>query len=494
MSGLQIIVTDAGRQALINADNTGTLPVRIASIGVTAEVFVPQASQTQLPGEIKQLDTFAGNAVADNTLHVIIRDDGPDTYTLRGFGLYLQDGTLFAVYGQSGVILEKSTQATLLLAADVCFTDINATDLSFGDTSWINPPATTETPGVAELATDAEQIEGADASRASTPRGVKAALDDRLGQGAPKSFGKTLLAQDDADGARQHLGLGDAATQNQGPGNGLHADKLDGEEGSYYLNWENFTDKPLSYPPAAHSHAAASITSGIFAVARIPALDAGKITSGTFSATRIPPLSASKITSDTFDTARIPALDAGKITTGTLGSARIPSLSASKITSGTFNAARIPTLSTSKISGLQAALDAKASLGASVTFNNITSNSGNHHTPASRHYFDKQVQANGGFKVYSSRFTKKNIRPLQLGFEVLRKLRPVRYQYRQNICRDQRPRLGFVAEEVKPLLSEPVADDGRSLPAMDYDQMLAPVVGWLQLLDSRLLKLEKGHA
>ncbi|WP_299944967.1 hypothetical protein [uncultured Microbulbifer sp.] len=160
-------------------------------------------------------------------LHITIQDDGPDTYTLLGFGLYLEDSILFALYGQSGVILEKSTQATLLLATDICFTDLDGTALSFGDTSWINPPATTDTPGVVALATEEEGIAGTERSIASTPKGRKAALGSCFGEGAHTDFCKTLLAQETANAAREHLGLGNAATQDQGPDKGLNADTLD---------------------------------------------------------------------------------------------------------------------------------------------------------------------------------------------------------------------------------------------------------------------------
>lgn len=56
---------------------------------------------------------------------------------------------------------------------------------------------------------------------------------------------------------------------------------------------------------AAHTHGADDVTSGIFADARIPSLDAGKITTGTFAAARIPGLDTSKITSGTFGASRL---------------------------------------------------------------------------------------------------------------------------------------------------------------------------------------------
>ena len=70
--------------------------------------------------------------------------------------------------------------------------------------------------------------------------------------------------------------------------------------------------------------------------------DASAITSGTFAAARIPDLNASKITAGTLAADRIPNLAAGKITSGTLAADRVPNLNASKITAGTLAWARMP--------------------------------------------------------------------------------------------------------------------------------------------------------
>ncbi|MFP3758291.1 phage tail protein, partial [Cupriavidus sp. SIMBA_020] len=88
-----------------------------------------------------------------------------------GFGLYLEDGLLAALYGQATPIMEKSPEALVLLSADIQFTTIDAAQLVFGETSFTNPPATTERQGVVELATSAETIAGTDTQRAVTPAG-----------------------------------------------------------------------------------------------------------------------------------------------------------------------------------------------------------------------------------------------------------------------------------------------------------------------------------
>lgn len=240
MSGLILTITDAGRAALVNAGNTGTNPVLMASVGVSATSFTPTPAVTSLPDEIKRITTIAGEAVADDTMHVTVRDESADIYTVRSFGLYLADGTLFAVYSQANPIMEKSAQALLLLAIDVVFADIEATDIAFGDASFSNPPATTERQGVVELATDAETETGSDAVRAVTPKGLKAAviqwLNDRFGEGAPSAFIKGLLTSASAAALRTSLEIKSAALKDEGDGKGLDADLLDGQHGSYYAN------------------------------------------------------------------------------------------------------------------------------------------------------------------------------------------------------------------------------------------------------------------
>ena len=109
---------------------------------------------------------------------------------------------------------------------------------------------------------------------------------------------------------------------------------------------------------SGHLHDAASLTSGIFAIARIPDLSASKITAGTLdvsripslTADRIPNLDATKISSGTLDAARIPNLDASKITAGNIDASRIAGLDASKITSGVLAADRIPQISALSLS------------------------------------------------------------------------------------------------------------------------------------------------
>lgn len=250
----QITITPSGFAAIVNAEHTGTAPVKLTHVGLTPQHFDVATVAATLPGEAKRLTTFGGQAVSADTLHLNVRDDTADAYTLRGFGLYLQDGTLFAVYSQPAPIMEKAAAATMLLATDIRFAKVNATSIEVGDIDFVNPPATTTRAGVVRLSTDQEADAGSDAATALTPRGLAGYINRRFGNGAPSAFVKGLLGLATAALFRTELGLKSAALRDEGHGNSLNADMLDGAHGDYYLDWRNFTGVPNLFPPSPHSH------------------------------------------------------------------------------------------------------------------------------------------------------------------------------------------------------------------------------------------------
>lgn len=200
---IEIVVTNAGRAAIVNAQNTGTAPVTITHVGLSSTAVVPVPTLTALAGEIKRVATISGEVVADDTIHLSMLDSTADAYTLRSLALYLADGTIFAIYGQPAPVLEKTTGSVAALSVDVIFADISAASLTFGDATFVNPPATTERQGVVELATLAEALAGSDAIRSLTAAAAKGAVLN------------WLLSQD-------------------GSGSGLDADMLDGMHASAF--------------------------------------------------------------------------------------------------------------------------------------------------------------------------------------------------------------------------------------------------------------------
>lgn len=174
MAGTTLNITDAGRAALVSGDHTGTTARKVVQVGFATAPFDFTPALQVLPSELKRVSTIAGENIAPDTIHVTIRDDGADQFKLYGFGLYLDNGVLLGTYCQVEPIMEKSPVAILLLAVDVVFKSLDVTALTFGETNFTNPPATTARQGVVELATDEETQDGTDKLRAVTPAALAA--------------------------------------------------------------------------------------------------------------------------------------------------------------------------------------------------------------------------------------------------------------------------------------------------------------------------------
>ena len=183
MPSVPLIVTDAGIAEVINAEASGTAPVKLTEVGLGSGQYTAATGQTALVNEVKRLDTTSGGGIGDNIIHVSVTDESSDTYTVHEIGVFTESGTLFAVYAQSQPIIQKASASWMMLSLDIALVGIPEASVTFGDTNFVLPSATTETQGIVELATDVEVQTGTDTSRAVTPKGLasRTATESRSG-------------------------------------------------------------------------------------------------------------------------------------------------------------------------------------------------------------------------------------------------------------------------------------------------------------------------
>ncbi len=136
---IDLVITNAGLDALVDAQNGNTDAIEVVEVGLTETAFDPAPTLTALPGETKRLASVTGQSVAPDIIHMVALDATTEAYELRGIGLYLSDGTLFATYGQADPIFVKVTIADFLLALDVRFSGDIAEDIVFGDSTLSLP-------------------------------------------------------------------------------------------------------------------------------------------------------------------------------------------------------------------------------------------------------------------------------------------------------------------------------------------------------------------
>ncbi|PRW44665.1 phage tail fiber repeat family protein [Escherichia coli] len=169
-------MTDAGRKALVNANKTGTNKVEIVSVGLGSRYYATSTTQTKITDEIKRLTTIGGKVVSPDTIHVTAKDDSKDEYVVHTIGLYTNKGTLFAVYSQEQVIINKASSTIALISSDIAIKNLDTKNITFGDVEFINPPATETVVGVARFANEQEIDAGTDDSLAVSAKRLKQAI------------------------------------------------------------------------------------------------------------------------------------------------------------------------------------------------------------------------------------------------------------------------------------------------------------------------------
>lgn len=178
MASIELIITNAGLAEVISADQNGFGPSLITEVAFGTGVYAADEDQTQLQDEIVRMTAIAGGAISDTQLHVSARDDGGLSYDAHEVGVFLDSGTLFAVYSQADPIVEKSAISVALIAIDILMTGrVTPAMVEFGDTNFSLNTATSTTEGLVRLATVPESLTGTSDTTASTPEGVRAVVD-----------------------------------------------------------------------------------------------------------------------------------------------------------------------------------------------------------------------------------------------------------------------------------------------------------------------------
>lgn len=176
-----LTLTTAGFDALVDAQNGATEAIQVAEVAFSDQSVIAAPTLTTIPGEVKRIASISGASISETVIHMTAQDATSDVYDVRTFGLYLDNGTLFALYSQEDPIVSKASQLQLQLAFDIAFQDSIAGDIEFGDATFLFPPATETVKGVAEIATQAETDAGEDDERIVTPLKLATTLADAFG-------------------------------------------------------------------------------------------------------------------------------------------------------------------------------------------------------------------------------------------------------------------------------------------------------------------------
>ncbi|WP_251978566.1 phage tail protein [Salinicola avicenniae] len=270
MAQYYTVPTRVGAAKLANAIALG-VPIEIVEMAVGdggGNLPDPDSSRSSLINEQRRAPINASETDPDNPTWIVIEQIVPPEvggWTIREVGVFDTDGDMIA-YGNypetykpllsegSGrtqtirFVLQVSDTAAVTLKVDPSI--VLATrgyvndELDKHTKARSHPAATTTAQGMVELATPTETRTGNDSQRAVTPAGNKVALDEHRRETDAHSADRISLGDLPNLGNPQTVqaalaAMGNVVLRDQGPGNGLDADTLDGQHGSYYRNAGN---------------------------------------------------------------------------------------------------------------------------------------------------------------------------------------------------------------------------------------------------------------
>ena len=169
---MDIIITAAGLQALINAEHSGTNKVTLSKVQLGNAYFEPSEQTTDIGNVVAELTTVGGSTVSATEIQVNATDSSDSVYTVRSVGIFTSDNILFAVGSSQDPILQKVATSQALFTFNILLTNGNPQYIDFGDISFSNPPATSTTAGITRFATNTEAEEATDGTIALTPLNI----------------------------------------------------------------------------------------------------------------------------------------------------------------------------------------------------------------------------------------------------------------------------------------------------------------------------------
>ena len=178
-----LIVTDAGLAALINAQHSGTTPIVITHLKLGSAQWRADASATNLKNVTKTFDVQYGGTVDAHTIQVAAIDQSEEQYVAYEMGIFTKDGTLFAIAtSDSDPIIQKHASSINEILCRIVVRSANDGDLQVGDgnLTFLVPQASETAAGIAQFATLDEVIAGVETGKVIAPATLVKFLQDYL--------------------------------------------------------------------------------------------------------------------------------------------------------------------------------------------------------------------------------------------------------------------------------------------------------------------------
>lgn len=134
-TALKPLITKAGLAAIWNATSTG-VKAEIAYIGLGSQGYTPTVDQKALRAEVVKYPISGGEKLSSSLIHLTALADDEKAFWVREVGIYLADGTLFAVWSSPDTPLTyKAAGTELLMAYDLSLEALPADSVTIVSTA-----------------------------------------------------------------------------------------------------------------------------------------------------------------------------------------------------------------------------------------------------------------------------------------------------------------------------------------------------------------------
>lgn len=134
-TALQPLITKVGLAAIWNATSTG-VQAEIAYIGLGSQGYTPNADQKALRAQVVKYPISGGEKLSSSLIHITALADDDKAFWVREVGIYLADGTLFAVWSSTDTPLTyKAAGTELLMAYDLSLEALPADSVTIVSTA-----------------------------------------------------------------------------------------------------------------------------------------------------------------------------------------------------------------------------------------------------------------------------------------------------------------------------------------------------------------------
>ena len=156
---MNLIYTLAGLDALAYAVGNDT-PLNIAELALGTGQWTADNEATSLQSELKRLPLY-GQRSAERLVHLTATDATAEEYTCYEAGIYLDDGTLFAIIADTTAVAAKVARTAVPFSIDLLHDQFENVTINIGDIGMMMPQATPTQLGAVLMATDEQALEGA---------------------------------------------------------------------------------------------------------------------------------------------------------------------------------------------------------------------------------------------------------------------------------------------------------------------------------------------